>query len=139
VSSFLCELEAFFIFLQCPQIFHLFLLFLFSFIAHFLLVENTYKNPYSLKAVNCFIASFTIVPCCSEGVAGCGCCRIATKSSIALANLSIDDVVGISTFSGKNSNVLVVQIPFVSGGEVPLDPWGNMYLDNWDGQTVLSA
>jgi hypothetical protein len=31
--------------------FHLFLLFLFFFIAHFLLVENTYKNPYSLKAV----------------------------------------------------------------------------------------
>ena len=29
------------------------------FIAHFLLVENTYKNPYSLKAVNrnegCFV------------------------------------------------------------------------------------
>jgi hypothetical protein len=24
----------------------------FFFIAHFLLVENTYKNPYSLKAVN---------------------------------------------------------------------------------------
>jgi hypothetical protein len=28
------------------------LVFLFIFIAHFLLVENTYKNPYSLKAVN---------------------------------------------------------------------------------------
>jgi hypothetical protein len=35
-----------------PKMFHLFLLFLFFFIAHFLLVENTYKNPYSLKAVN---------------------------------------------------------------------------------------
>jgi hypothetical protein len=60
-------------------------------------------------------ASFTIVPCCSKGVAGCGCYRIATKSSVALANLSVDDVVGISTFSGKNSSVLVVQIPLVSG------------------------
>jgi hypothetical protein len=28
------------------------LLFFLFFIAHFLLVENTYKNPYSLKAVN---------------------------------------------------------------------------------------
>jgi hypothetical protein len=34
------------------EMLHLFLLFLFFFIAHFLLVENTYKNPYSLKAVN---------------------------------------------------------------------------------------
>jgi hypothetical protein len=34
-----------------PKMFHLFLLFLYFFIAHFLLVENTYKNPYSLKAV----------------------------------------------------------------------------------------
>jgi hypothetical protein len=39
-------------FLRCPKTFHLFLLFLFFFIVHFLLVENTYKNPYSLKAVN---------------------------------------------------------------------------------------
>jgi hypothetical protein len=38
--------------LQESEILHLFLLFLFFFIAHFLLVENTYKNPYSLKAVN---------------------------------------------------------------------------------------
>jgi hypothetical protein len=65
--------------------------------------------------VNCYIASLTIVPCCRNGVAGCGCCRIATKSSVALANLSVVDVVGISTFSGKNSNVLVVRIPLVSG------------------------
>jgi hypothetical protein len=51
VSSFLSGLEASFFFLQCPEIFHLFLLLLFLFIAHFLLVENTYKTPYSLKAV----------------------------------------------------------------------------------------
>jgi hypothetical protein len=37
--------------LQYSEILHLFLLFLIFFIAHFLLVENTYKNPYSLKAV----------------------------------------------------------------------------------------
>jgi hypothetical protein len=36
---------------NCLKLVHLFLLFLFFFIAHFLLVENTYKNPYSLKAV----------------------------------------------------------------------------------------
>jgi hypothetical protein len=65
--------------------------------------------------VNYFIASLTIVPCCRNGVAGCGCCRIVTRFSVALDNLSVDDVVGISTFSGKNSNVFVVQIPLVSG------------------------
>jgi hypothetical protein len=55
--SFMSGLEASFFFLQCPKILHLFLLFLFFFIAHFLLVENTYKTPYSLKAVNQDIAS----------------------------------------------------------------------------------
>jgi hypothetical protein len=24
-------------------------------------------------------------------------------------------------------------------GEVPLEPWGDIHLDNWDGQTVLFA
>jgi hypothetical protein len=65
--------------------------------------------------VNCFIASFTIVPCCKNGVAGCGCCRIVTRSSVALASLSVVDVVGMSTFSGKNYIVFVVRIPLVSG------------------------
>jgi hypothetical protein len=36
-----------FIFLGYAKDFHLF----FFFIAHFLLVKNTYKNPYSLKAI----------------------------------------------------------------------------------------
>ena len=65
--------------------------------------------------VNCFMASLTAVPCCKYGVAGCSAWRMATRSSVALASLSVVDVVGISTFSGKNSNVFVVLIPFVSG------------------------
>jgi hypothetical protein len=65
--------------------------------------------------VNCFIASFTVVLCCKNGVAGCGYCRISTRSSVALANLSAVAVVGISTFPGKISNVFVVRIPRVSG------------------------
>jgi hypothetical protein len=69
------------------------------------------KNIY----VDCFIASFTIVSCCRNGVDGCSFCRILTRSSVALANLSVVDVVGMSTFSGKNSIVFVVQMPLLSG------------------------
>ena len=65
--------------------------------------------------VNCFIASFIFVPCCKNGVAGCVFCRIATRSSVVFASLSVDDVVGIVTLSGKNSIVFVVLIPLVSG------------------------
>jgi hypothetical protein len=39
-------LEASFFFLQYCKVFHFFLFF-----AYFLLVKNTYKNPYSLKSV----------------------------------------------------------------------------------------
>ena len=56
---------------------------------------------------NCSIASLSTVPCCRKGVAGCGACSISTRSSVALANPSVVAVVGISTFSGKNSIVLV--------------------------------
>ena len=65
--------------------------------------------------VNCSMASLTTVPFCKYGVAGCSAWRMATRSSVALANLSVVDVVGMSTFSGKNSNVFVVLTPFVSG------------------------
>ena len=65
--------------------------------------------------VNCSMASLTTVPVCTYGVAGCSAWRMATRSSVALANLSVVDVVGMSTFSGKNSNVFVVLTPFVSG------------------------
>jgi hypothetical protein len=64
---------------------------------------------------SCSIASFTTVPCCRYGVAGCGCCSISTRSSVARANQSVDDDVGMSTLSGKNSIVFVVRIPRVSG------------------------
>jgi hypothetical protein len=64
---------------------------------------------------SCSIASLITVPCCNNGVAGCGRCSISTRSSVALANRSAVDVVGMSTLSGKNSSVFVVQIPLVSG------------------------
>jgi hypothetical protein len=44
----LIYLEAFFIFFHCPKIFHLFLLF---YTACFLLVKNTLKFSYNMKAV----------------------------------------------------------------------------------------
>ena len=69
----------------------------------------------NILIVSCSIASLTAVPCCKYGVAGCCAWRMATRSSVALANLSVVDVVGMSTFSGKNSNVFVVLTPLVSG------------------------
>ena len=39
---------------------------------------------------------------------------MSARFSVALANRSVDDVVGMSTLSGKNSNVLVVLIHQVS-------------------------
>jgi hypothetical protein len=65
--------------------------------------------------VNCSIASFTIVPCCKNGIAQCGCCNISMRSSVALANPSVVAVVGMSAFSWKNSIVFVVRITLVSG------------------------
>ena len=59
--------------------------------------------------VNCSIASFITVPCCRNGVAGCVAYSISTRSYVAPANRSVVAVVGVSsTFSGKNSIVLVV-------------------------------
>jgi hypothetical protein len=51
VTCFIHPLEASFIFLWYAEDFHLFFIFLFFLIAHFLPVKNTYKTPYSLKAV----------------------------------------------------------------------------------------
>jgi hypothetical protein len=65
--------------------------------------------------VNCCIASFATVPYCKNGVAGCSFCRMSTRSSVTRARQSVVDVVGMSTFSGKNLIVFVVRIPFVSG------------------------
>jgi hypothetical protein len=42
---------------------------------------------------SCFIASFNTDPCCKYGAAGCGCCSISTRSSVARASRSVDDVV----------------------------------------------
>ena len=58
--------------------------------------------------VNCSIASFITVPCCKNGVAGCGACSISTRASSALAYWSVVAIVGIYTFLGKNSIVFVV-------------------------------
>ena len=40
---------------------------------------------------------------------------MSTRFSVARANRSVDDVVGMSTLSGKNSIVFVVLSPRVSG------------------------
>ena len=55
------------------------------------------------------------MPWFKYGVAGCGFLSIATRSSVALASRSSDDVFSICTCAGKNSIVSVILSPLVAG------------------------
>ena len=64
---------------------------------------------------NSLIVLFVFVPWSKNGVGGCDFCKISTRSSVALANLPSEDVLGICTCSGKNSMVSVICSPLVTG------------------------
>ena len=64
---------------------------------------------------SCAMASLVLSPWSRNGVFGCGFCSTAMRSCAICVSRSSDEVSGISTWTGKNSTVLLTLTPLVFG------------------------